>query len=106
MRLFQVLLIQLVLIHLIACFWYLSATFEDNIWDTWVGARGIPESDMFYKYLSAFYWAFQTVTTVGYGDFSVSTDNEYYLCAIWMLVGVTFYSFTIGQVSSLIANSD
>jgi len=59
-----------------------------------------------YKYITSFYWAFQTVTTVGYGDFIVSSKTEYILALIWMVVGVNFYSFTIGNVSSIIATMD
>ena len=60
-----------------ACFWYLAATFEDSLYNTWVGARGIVDESVTYKYFNSFYWTFQTVTTVGYGDFSISTDTEY-----------------------------
>jgi len=40
-RMLNVLSFQILMIHLMACFWYMFATFEDNIFDTWVGARGI-----------------------------------------------------------------
>ena len=52
------------------------------------------------------YWAFQTLTTVGYGDFGISTTAEYMLCLFWMIVGVNVYSMTIGNVSSIIATMD
>ena len=85
-----------------ACFWYMAATFEDSIWDTWVGDRDIVNREISYKYLNAFYWAFQTVTTVGYGDFSISTKSEYLLSFLWMIIGVNFYSFTVGNVTNII----
>lgn len=84
----------------------MSATLEENIFDTWVGARGIVDRGQGYQYFSAFYWAFQTVTTVGYGDFTVQTTTEYILALLWMMIGVNFYSFTIGNVSSIIAAMD
>ena len=56
-----------------ACFWYMAATFNDNIHDTWVGGRDLVNESIAKKYLNAFYWAYQTVTTVGYGDFSISS---------------------------------
>jgi len=46
------------------------------------------------------------VTTVGYGDFTVNTTSEFVLATLWMLIGVNFYSFTIGNVSSIIATYD
>jgi hypothetical protein len=71
-----------------------------------VGARGIVDETLGVRYFQSFYWAFQTVTTVGYGDFSISTPSEYIWALIWMIVGVNFYSFTIGNVSSIIASMD
>jgi hypothetical protein len=94
------------LVHLMACFWFLSASLEENLFNTWVGGRGIVDSDTGYQYFNAFYWSFQTVTTVGYGDFSISTTTEYILALLWMMIGVNFYSFTIGNVSSIIATLD
>jgi len=105
-RMLNVLALQIIMVHLMACFWFLAATFEDNLYDTWVGGRGIVDAQPIRQYFEAFYWAFQTVTTVGYGDFGVSTKPEFILALIWMVVGVNFYSFTIGNVSSIIATMD
>lgn len=105
-RMLNVLISMIFLVHLMACFWYMAATFEDNIYYTWVGQRGIVDAPADYKYFNAFYWAFQTVTTVGYGDFTISTTTEYILALIWMVIGVNVYSFTIGNVSSIIAAMD
>lgn len=88
------------------CFWHLAAMLEDNTYETWVGARDLVEEDATYKYWNAFYWSFQTVTTVGYGDFTISTNTEYMLALFWMLIGVNFYSFTIGNITSIIATID
>ena len=105
-RMLTVLCVMLFLVHLMSCFWFLAATLEDNLYNTWVGGRGVVDSDPNYQYFNAFYWAFQTVTTVGYGDFSISTTTEYILALLWMIIGVNFYSFTIGNVSSIIAAMD
>jgi hypothetical protein len=94
------------LVHLMGCFWHLAAMLEDNTYETWVGARDLVEEDATYKYWNAFYWSFQTVTTVGYGDFTISTNTEYMLALFWMLIGVNFYSFTIGNITSIIATID
>jgi len=56
-----------------ACFWFLAASLEDNMYLTWVGERGLIDSSMGYQYLNAIYWATQTITTVGYGDFTLQT---------------------------------
>jgi CRP-like cAMP-binding protein len=43
---------------------------------------------------------------VGYGDISVLTNTELILSVIWMIFGVGFYSFTIGNLSSVLASMD
>lgn len=68
-RMLKVMSLTFFMIHLMTCFWYLAATFEESLFDTWVGGRGIVDSQKMYQYLNSFYWAFQTITTVGYGDF-------------------------------------
>lgn len=88
------------------CIWYFAATFEDNLYETWVGAKGIVDSSVSYKYIISFFWTFQTVTTVGYGDFSISTTFEYLICLFWMAVGVNVYSMAIGIISQIISDSD
>ena len=105
-RMLKVIALQFFLVHLVACFWYLSATFEENMFATWVGARGIVDNSRDYKYFNAFYWAFQTTTTVGYGDFSVDTWAEYYIAITWMVIGTNFFTFTIGSVSTMIVALD
>ena len=90
------------LVHLMACFWYLLAKLENFGPDTWVVRSGLIDDDYLTKYLSSVYWAFQTLTTVGYGDISAHTNLEICLSLAWMIFGVGFYSFTIGNLSSII----
>jgi len=46
------------------------------------------------------------LTTVGYGDFGAVTVAELILTLIWMIFGVGFYSFVIGNLTSIIANEN
>jgi hypothetical protein len=89
-----------------SCAWYFAATFEDNLYDTWVGAIGAVNKEPINQYFLSFYWSFQTVTTVGYGDFSIRTYTETLLATLWMIVGTNIYAFTIGNVSTMISTLD
>lgn len=97
------------MVHLISCLWYGTANFNGFPYNCWVKANaGFEDHSPIYKYLLSIYWSFQTVTTVGYGDSSWGNGltYEYAIAIIWMIVGVSFYSFSVGNVSSMIASSD
>jgi hypothetical protein len=53
-------------------------------------------------YTRCLYWAFQTLTTVGYGDFGCKTNWEMIITIFWMGFGVIFYSLTVGTLTSVI----
>jgi hypothetical protein len=58
-------------------------------------------------YLTACYWTITTITTVGYGDIDAGNNNEERLyTAFVMIIGVFLYSYTIGSLSTLLANLD
>jgi len=43
---------------------------------------------------------------VGFGDVSIISVSERIFAILWMIVGVAFYSYAIGNVTNLIANLD
>lgn len=79
---------------------------DENIWETWVGNRGIVDDNKGYQYFNAVYWALQTTSTVGYGDFTMTSLFEYIYAVSWMLIGCNLFSFTIGSVGTMIAGWD
>lgn len=58
------------------------------------------------QYLISYYWAIQTVTTVGFGDFPARTVPEMTLSVLWMIFGVGFYSYVMGNFSSMLSSLD
>lgn len=46
------------------------------------------------------------MTTVGFGDISANNNTEYTFACMWMVFGVAFYSYTIGNMTSLITSID
>ena len=94
------------IVHLMACFWFLVAKFEDFDYTSWVVQSGIRDDSDSYQYLVSVYWALQTLTTVGYGDIHAYTIYERIAALIWMIIGVGFYSFTIGNLASIFNTID
>jgi len=57
-------------------------------------------------YLRALYWAFTTLTTVGYGDLTPLLPLEVGYCILIQLGGSTMFGFIIGNVASLMSHED
>ncbi|CAD8182016.1 unnamed protein product [Paramecium pentaurelia] len=55
------------------------------------------------QYLDAFYQSTQTITTIGYGDYAQSIMYEYQI--LWLIIGVGFYTFTIGDFAYMMQRS-
>ena len=50
------------------------------------------------------YYAFTTLTTVGFGDFHPRSNAERLFCALILLVGVSVFSFFMGQFMDIIGS--
>ena len=58
------------------------------------------------QYIFAFYWIFEVITTVGYGDYSGKTSEEYIFSIILEFLGLTFFSFLMGSINGIFNTSD
>ena len=104
-RMVQGMFSALIITHIFACFWFLSSKLYEFTPETWVYRLGILDEPTHIQYLYSFYWSTQTIVTVGYGDIPAVTSVEKLLSLFWMMFGVGFYSFIIGNYTSIIANN-
>eukprot|EP00620_Florenciella_sp_RCC1587_P019717 CAMPEP_0182569816 /NCGR_PEP_ID=MMETSP1324-20130603/10330_1 /TAXON_ID=236786 /ORGANISM="Florenciella sp., Strain RCC1587" /LENGTH=848 /DNA_ID=CAMNT_0024784137 /DNA_START=99 /DNA_END=2642 /DNA_ORIENTATION=- len=58
------------------------------------------------QYANSIYWAFTTMTTVGYGDINTANDTERIYAIFGMLVGATVFGYVIGNVTVMMENID
>ena len=103
-RMILIIVLGIFFVHLISCFWYFAAKTDDSSPDTWVYRMKKQDAPLYHLYLECSYWAFQTIATVGFGEFGAWTYAELIMSVIWMISGVSFYSVVIGNLTSMIAN--
>jgi len=89
--------------HIFGCFWsYVSI--ESNSDETWWSVLDIAEEDLYSRYIASLYWAFTTMTTVGYGDVLPTSDLERVFATAIMILGATVFGYIVGSVSTLASN--
>jgi voltage-gated potassium channel len=55
------------------------------------------------KYITSLYWVIETLSTVGYGETSPTTNIQYVYAMIIMFFGVGMYGFIIANVANILA---
>jgi len=58
------------------------------------------------RYIASMYWAFTTMTTVGYGDISATNKSERLFAILGMIVGGFLFSGIIGNISKMMEKMD
>jgi len=94
--------------HLLACFWYYvsSVEEEDERDNWWNSADHLRDNTVEAHYVSSLYWAFTTMTTVGYGDLTPQTGTERTYSIIVMILGATVFGYIVGNVSQMVGQLD
>ena len=105
-KLAKFLIIVFFCVHFMGCLWFFSARLSDFEPDSWVVRCNFLDESTGYQYLAAVYWTVTTTVTVGYGDITARTQLEMVLAIMWMFIGVGFYSFTVGSLSSFLTSID
>ncbi len=81
-----------VALHWIACGWILIYPTTD--------------ADITNYYIKSLYWATTTLTTIGYGDITPTTNAGRLYTMITMILGVGVYGFVIGNVARAMSQAD
>ena len=102
----KILVAILMTTHLFSCVWFYQAKLWNFPPESWVMLKGVRDATPGRQYQLAYHFAFQTLTTVGYGDISGHNNTERVLACMWMIFGVAFYSYTIGNMTAMINSSD
>ncbi len=92
-RLFFTVFVVLIIAHWVACGWLAMGKIDAAL-------------DYQTNYLKALYWTITTITTIGYGDITPSTNGQIIYTMFVQLTGAGMYGYIIGNLASMLANSD
>lgn len=98
--------ITFLFLHIGACLWSALGLLSYDYPDTWVGALNLDIENSFLVYTNAFYYCIVVLTTVGYGDIVAVNTLERLFTIIWMMSGITFYSFTLTFITLYFTSQD
>ena len=110
-RLLFFILIFFLLTHIVACLWIMIPQFykydedQQQFIGTWLEQYS-EEMNAKQLYVLAIYWTIQTITTVGYGDLTITNTLEVIFCSIIMVAGVISFSFANGSLTSILSSYD
>ena len=90
----------LLLVNSSACAWRMLSEWSLNSPKGWLRADDSMDSAVIEQFISAFYWAVVTCTTVGYGDILPQNPYEVGWAALNILVGVIIFSMFQGEAAS------
>jgi hypothetical protein len=86
--------------HIFGCIWiFIGRTIGE---EGWVTQNEFDELVPFSLYLTALYFTFTTISTVGFGDISGGATSEKLYCILILFIGVLAYSFIAGSITSII----
>lgn len=97
------------LAHFFGCFWNMSNDVDylalgySNVTE-YEEEVGKEEGGLSHNYIQSLYWAFTTMTTVGYGDILPGDDGSRLYATIMMIMGATMFSYIVGSASSIVQN--
>lgn len=100
--------------HISACIWLKLGSLqnckgepEDSpCINSWIYANNFENKSIQTKYIFAIYWIFEVVTTVGYGDYTGKTSEEYVFSIILEFLGLSFFSFLMGSINTIFNTKD
>ena len=73
----------------------------------WLAIRGVNlEHGTMTNYISSLYWCITTLTTVGYGDITPSSNIQKLYTIFVEVLGVGVYGYLIGNVASILSKKD
>lgn len=89
--------------HVTACIWILIGKLESKYFEqSWLLSTLSSEKSLQEQYITALYWAITTMTTVGYGDYSSTSQIEKIFNVIVMLMSSALFAYSISTINGIL----
>mmetsp|Transcript_13610 Transcript_13610/g.33385 ORF Transcript_13610/g.33385 Transcript_13610/m.33385 type:complete len:1256 (+) Transcript_13610:103-3870(+) len=109
---FELVITMSLVAHWMCCLWYRigMGEFGGDPLLGWQYSEGIINDDIvsdvghssYTAWISSFYWAITTMSTIGYGDITASTPQERTVAVFMMVIGCVFFAWTTGTITSIL----
>lgn len=98
-RVFKLVTLILILAYFVGTFWFILTKFTTNSEDesTFYNDYGLHDNTNARNLVVLVYFAFTTLSTVGFGDYYPKSDIERLVCILIFLVGVAIFSFMMNE---------
>jgi hyperpolarization activated cyclic nucleotide-gated potassium channel 2 len=104
---FKVVTVILFIAHWIACiFYFIGQSQLDSEPLCWLTIAGMQDAETSDKYVISLYWAFTTMTTVGYGDVTPYTMREKVYAIFSMLIACGVFAYVVGSIETIARRSN
>ena len=109
-RVFRLVLFILILSYFLGTFWYIITKHTTDRLNTeepeftFYNQYGLAENTNTQNLVIVVYFAFTTLSTVGFGDFNPKSEVERIVTTFILLVGVACFSYIMGQFIDILMN--
>jgi len=96
-------IILFTIMHVIACGWIFVGEQEYGTWLTNPNHNVSKTTDPTTIYITSLYWVVTTLTTVGYGDITGKTEEEFLFTMVVEFIGILVFSIIMSTVNGFLS---